>query len=642
MRNILFCALLFCVQLLHASDYKSYLTSKVSKEDLKSLLKDSNDWVKYPSYSDRSKWNALTSDVNDVVIKRGEQRLNYEWKVIAASYYLEYWKSGDRKIMEDPYKDNISAVSNLFFAELVEGKGRFTSKLIDGVFCLCEMTSWSLSAHLANQTKSTKIPNHDEHVVELVSADVGSLLSWIYYFMKDEFDKYDVTISKRIKKEVNERIISAYLERDNYWWMGLRGKPNSLNNWNPWVNSNVIQSILLMSEDLDTKVEGVYKTMKSIDKYIELTNKDGACDEGPAYWQHAAGKLYDYLQILSDATQHKVNLFEDPLFSKMGEYISRTYVDGGWVINFADAMARMELDHHHIYRYGRAVASNELMTFAKHLGDQNSQIDNLYYDGDSKERDVFRFLEYLTYHKELNQVLGDHIPEKSTWYQKTEVCYFSNLNFRFATKGGNNNESHNHNDVGTFILYYHSIPYFIDAGVGTYTRQTFSSERYQLWNTQSKYHNLPIINGEQQCNGSKYVATNTVFNRSKNEFMLDMSSAYPERAEVKKWLRKYKLEKKRLLIEDDFELSQTKSPNEISFIVSGNVSLSKDGLIRIEKPEGILHLNYPKDTFEYNLETITLDDSRFSNIWGAKIYRIYLVEKHSHIKNRYTYSITIE
>lgn len=642
MKNILLFALLFCAQLLHASDYKSYLTSRVSKEDLKILLKDSTAWVKYPNYSDRTSWYALTSDIRDVVIHRGEQRLDYEWKVIAASYYLEYWKSGDRKIMENPYKDNISAVSNLFFAELVEGKGRFIPKLIDGVFHLCEMTSWSLSAHLANQTKATRVPNHEEHVVELVSADVGSLLSWIYYFMKDEFDKYDVTIGKRIKKEVNERIISAYLERDNYWWMGIKGNPRSLNNWNPWVNSNVIQSFLLMSNDLDTRIEGVYKTMKSIDKYIELANKDGACDEGPAYWQHAAGKLYDYLQILSDATQHKINLFEDPLFSKMGEYISRTYVDGGWVINFADAMARMELDHHHIYRYGKAVVSNELITFAKHLGNQNRQIDNLYYDGDSKERDVFRFLEYLTYHKELDQDLGRYIPAESTWYVKTEVCYFSNLNFRFAAKGGNNNESHNHNDIGTFILYYKNVPYFIDAGVGTYTRQTFSSERYQLWNTQSKYHNLPIINGEQQHNGSKYLATNTSFNQTKNEFQLDLCSAYPEEANIKRWLRKYRLEKKKLLIEDDFELGMAKHPNEISFMVSGDVSFIKDGIIRIAKPEGALLLNYPKNTFEYHLETILLEDSRFSNIWGPKIYRISLIEKYGQTKSKYTYSITIE
>ena len=41
------------------------------------------------------------------------------------------------------------------------------------------------------------------------------------------------------------------------------------------------------------------------------------------------------------------------------------------------------------------------------------------------------------------------------------------------------------------------------AGVGTYTRQTFSSERYTIWTMQSNYHNLPMINGVPQKYGPK-------------------------------------------------------------------------------------------------------------------------------------------
>ena len=70
--------------------------------------------------------------------------------------------------------------------------------------------------------------------------------------------------------------------------------------------------------------------------------------------------------------------------------------------------------------------------------------------------------------------------------------------FFVATKGGYNNESHNHNDVGSFSLYLNTMPVFIDAGVGTYTRRTFSSERYSIWTMQSNYHNLPLINGVAQ------------------------------------------------------------------------------------------------------------------------------------------------
>ena len=56
-----------------------------------------------------------------------------------------------------------------------------------------------------------------------------------------------------------------------------------------------------------------------------------------------------------------------------------------------------------------------------------------------------------------------------TWYPETEFCHMKNKSGMFvAAKGGFNNESHNHNDAGTFSLYVNTIPVLIDAGVGTY------------------------------------------------------------------------------------------------------------------------------------------------------------------------------
>lgn len=47
------------------------------------------------------------------------------------------------------------------------------------------------------------------------------------------------------------------------------------------------------------------------------------------------------------------------MIRRMGEYISRTYVGNGWVVNFADASAKGGGDAPLIYRYGRAVGSEE-------------------------------------------------------------------------------------------------------------------------------------------------------------------------------------------------------------------------------------------------------------------------------------------
>lgn len=67
-----------------------------------------------------------------------------------------------------------------------------------------------------------------------------------------------------------------------------------------------------------------------------------------------------------------------------------------------------------------------------------------------------------------------------------------------SAKGGNNGESHNHNDVGSFVLYCDGKPVVIDIGTGVYEKKTFSPQRYEIPQMQSLYHNLPIIGGEGQ------------------------------------------------------------------------------------------------------------------------------------------------
>ena len=75
-----------------------------------------------------------------------------------------------------------------------------------------------------------------------------------------------------------------------------------------------------------------------------------------------------------------------------------------------------------------------------------------------------------------------------------------------AVKGGSNGESHNHNDVGSFILFRDGKPLIVDAGNMTYTAKTFSGERYTLWNVRSLYHNVPVICGREQLPGAEYRA----------------------------------------------------------------------------------------------------------------------------------------
>ena len=147
----LLCLLFYFVLPLHAYEERDLLQRSADVAVLKSVLLEDQKWVPYPSYADRAAWDQFLGEYKDEYIRRGEKKLDYEWKVVKATDYIEFERSGNRRVMEDPFGSNNGAIADLLMAELAEGKGRFIDQLINGVFHSCEMTSWALSAHLTAQ-----------------------------------------------------------------------------------------------------------------------------------------------------------------------------------------------------------------------------------------------------------------------------------------------------------------------------------------------------------------------------------------------------------------------------------------------------------------------------------------------------------
>ncbi|MDR1723287.1 MAG: heparinase II/III-family protein [Tannerella sp.] len=614
---------------------RDLLQKAASLEQLKSALIPSRKWVRYPDYADRSGWDALMGENRAFFISEGEKYLDYEWKVVKATEHLEFARSSSSSQVEPSYGSNIQALYALFLAEMAEGMGRFIDPVIDGVFAFCEMTSWAIRAHLSAQRVGGSFPKVDDHVIELVSGDIGAALSWIHYFLHERFDKENPLIAERLRYEIERRILAPYLAENRFWWIAANlsaESGGSVNNWNPWCNGAVLQCFLLMENDPERLAKAVYKTMWSVDKFINSNHDDGACEEGPSYWGNAAGKLYGYLRILCDATGGKVDIFNNQLIKNMGEYIARSYIGDGWVVNFADASAKGGGDAQLIYRYGKDVGSTVMTSYAGYLRHIAGRL------SPDAGRDLFRTFENLTHWDEMKQLPTEFKNPPFTWYPQTEFCYMSSSQgFFLGAKGGFNNESHNHNDVGTFLLFLNRTPIFIDAGVGAYTRKTFSNERYTIWSMQSNYHNLPMINGVAQPYGAQYRAKNSSFDSRRMTFSTDIAGAYPPEACVKTWLRSYKVGKT-VRIEDRFTLTKSVAPNLINFLTSGQVDISTPGKIIIGIDGEKVSMSYDKSAFEAKVETVTIDADS-PKVWGEAVYRITLVALKNSLSGTYIYTI---
>jgi hypothetical protein len=100
--------------------------------------------------------------------------------------------------------------------------------------------------------------------------------------------------------------------------------------------------------------------------------------------------------------------------------------------------------------------------------------------------------------------------------------------FGVALKGGHNAEHHNHNDVGSFVVALGNKTPLVDPGSETYTRRTFSNERYASGVLNSWGHPVPRIGGELQETGRQAAARvlKTEFTDKADTLVLDLSAAY--------------------------------------------------------------------------------------------------------------------
>ena len=148
--------------------------------------------------------------------------------------------------------------------------------------------------------------------------------------------------------------------------MGLNND-RPVNNWNPWIHSNLLTCALLLDADPARRARTVYKILTSLDRFLDSYHDDGGCDEGPGYWGRAGASLFECLDLLHSASGGGLNYFDLPLVRQIGAYIYKVHIAGDWYVNFADAPAKVKPDGSLVYRYGKATGDRDLQAFGAYL-----------------------------------------------------------------------------------------------------------------------------------------------------------------------------------------------------------------------------------------------------------------------------------
>lgn len=630
-----------------------FLSERYTPETLGELLIDRAAWRPYPTIEDRARWEALPQAVRKAHIAQGETAQQAEWPLLPATLYLQYARIGNRRNFERPHFERRNILARLVIAECMEGQGRFLDAIVDAVWGICEESSWCLPAHIRVQAAGVDLPDTAEPILDLFAAETSALLAWTDYLIGARLDSVSPLVRARIKREIDFRILDTALSRDDYGWMGFHDQP--VNNWNPWINSNWLATALLMVSDPQTRVAHVWKILESLDRFITPYPADGGCDEGPGYWGRAGASLFDNLDVLYSATGGALNVFDDPKVQEIGRFVYRAHIDGQYYVNFADAPARLVPDPLLVFRYGKAIGDPHMMNFGGWLAAEKKILE----EGVSREGDVApslgRVLPALFHLDELAAVQPVPPLVRDVWLPDIQVMVARDLQgssqgFYLAAKGGHNAESHNHNDVGHFIVYRDGLPVIVDAGVETYTRKTFSPQRYEIWTMQSAYHSLPAIDGVMQAPGRTFAARDAAYSAgdSSASFQLDIAGAYPPEAGLASWQRQVRLVRgQQVAVVDAWKLSKPAKEITFNLVTACQVSQGQPGELLLQPAslaEGRLsgsgRVRYDASRLALTTSTIEISDERLGSVWGSHLTRIELRLANPGIEDQVT--ITIE
>lgn len=562
--------------------------------------------------------------------------MNEPYPVISATDYMRLVRCGNRseyeaKYFARRYKLNALVAGYYCNSRIIDGTAdtSMLDEIIDGIWAICEESSWCLPAHntYVRDTPQIILPDTERPVMDLFACETGATLSMVSYLLKDELDKVSPLICERIYKEVCKRIINPYVT-EHFWWMGNGDEP--MCNWTVWcIQNSLLCAFLLPCEDSARQV--IYeKACYGIDCFLKDYGDDGCCEEGAQYFRHAGLCLFGCLDILNSITDgHFQSLFTDAKIRNIAEYIVNVHIGGKYYVNYADCSPLAGNCGIREFLFGRLCKLPSLTGLAAHDYADSLESGQLFED-ESVKLNLYYRMQTIFYSEEiLDAALSNNSINtqcKSVYYDSVGVGLIRS-DCTLAVKSGDNNDSHNHNDTGSIILYKGLDPIFVDIGPMTYTQKTFSDKRYEIWALQSCYHNLPTIDGTDQMAGSEYTSSDVkvdIDNNKLKQISMNIAGAYPLKDRTITYTRTAGID----MIDNSVILSDicSKAPYDLeNGIILNFITYHKP---LIDENSKVISIGSAIATYEGAsspvVEVLTIDDARLRKSWDHDLYRIRL------------------
>lgn len=415
--------------------------------------------------------------------------------------------------------------SSALLALIYPDNEEYYNNLLRVVWAYCDTYTWAPLGHYNGYYDRTPA-DYDIGLIDIFAASVAFSLAEIKNLFANRFPKL---IIDRITAELKRRTIEPYLQRKYFW-------EKHPNNWAAVCAGGV--GGVLMYECPDIYMEQKDRLDATMQQYLDSYADDGICVEGAAYWGFGFGFFVTYALLQRELTNGECDWFKDPKVKSISQYIQKMFLQKKVITTFGDCNTKegywIGLPHALRSVYGDEIEKlpSDAGTIIAYTHFAFSLRSVIYYNP-----------EYVA--DKLKESVVNHVKGSNYFTMR-------NKNYGFATKGGNNGESHNHIDVGAFILARNEKQIICDLGAGSYDEGYHSDKRYTFFHPSAYSHSMPIFNGVGE---DSYRREDVIVEYDENTktAYLNITNGYGAEC-VKKVERYFTFEENKLTLRDVFDV----------------------------------------------------------------------------------------
>ncbi len=436
------------------------------------------------------------------------------------SKYRIYFETGSRVEYEACYIDHRRRLNVYTVMALSSGDPLWIKGLEDILWAVCNEFTWAFPAHIKDERD---LPESSV-TIDLFAAETGLAVSEACHLAGDRLSPL---VRDRVKKEVERRILTPYRERELKFHK---------DNWSA-VCAGCVAMAAMYWEGYEGYLSIEEKVTASMEDFLGSYQEDGCCLEGILYWGYGFGYFCYFAHMLRWFSGGKRDWFRREKVKQIALFRQRVSLEKDVAVPFADAP----------HNYGCHIGLTHFLAKEYEEAHVPEESCAAWFDQDIRHRFADLIRDLYWYDPELEKSRKEEelvIFEKSQWYLAKRPGY------AFAAKAGRNNEPHNHNDVGHFVLYAGGRFILDDLGWPEYDKDYFGEKRYENLCASSFGHSVPVLGGAGQERGGSH--RGCFLKAGENYLRMDISGAYPEGL-CARLIREFKLSERSVCLSDRIE-----------------------------------------------------------------------------------------